>query len=197
MRLKADTRDEHQATEATPHARRLARGQVSRTAYAAQLWVWEQWWRCLERDFAREPALRALGVWQDDMAKSRQLRADHRALTPGAGPPSSLDAWLGTEDRQRRAQSPWWRLGELYVLEGSTLGGEWLAPRIEAALELGRPLVHLRPYPGGSGAHFAQFRERLDRAVTDEPRYGAVLAGARATFATVRSLFARLAEADS
>lgn len=136
----------------------------------------------LEPVVLNDPALEAL---LPDLALRTRLeaaRADLQALGDSGG--------LPTPDRLPPMETPAQRLGVLYVLEGSTLGGQFL--RRELAQRLGVPDGALR-YVGGygaeTGARWKRFLEALEQgAKTPEARLEATFS-AQATFAGLQRWF--------
>lgn len=100
-------------------------------------------------------------------------------------------AWLGdTERDERRPVMPDVNdlpglLGAMYVMEGSTLGGQLIARHVETALRFseGRGTAFFRGYGNRTGQMWKQFCEFLKIYVTDEETH-LVVEAAKAMFAT-------------
>ena len=130
-------------------------------------------------------ALTAYGVVLGERIKAPLLRRDLAALGCPAVPADSTCPAPVVE-----APSLAHAFGVLYVLEGSTLGGQLLRRQVEAALHLGPEtgLAFLGAYGADVGPMWRAYVHALDRfdvALAPGARPGAhanVLAGARATF---------------
>ncbi|HEY0780653.1 MAG TPA: biliverdin-producing heme oxygenase, partial [Gemmatirosa sp.] len=179
--LRAGTRDLHDRTEA---AFVLAADDLTRAEYAAVLA------RLLTLHSSAEGALDpwtgALAAYGVDLAartRSPLLRRDLAALAPDDPPGRPPAAGI-------TAPTPAHALGILYVLEGSTLGGQLLRRRIEARLGLtpATGLAFLTAYGTDVGAMWRAFSEALDRcdaALDPAARattHAHAVAGARAAF---------------
>ena len=181
--LKAETRALHEAVERTPLAMAMARGTLSEDAYALQLQVWRMLWLPLEI-----LAPRLAPVWQPWMIKS-EILGDDLAEVGGPRPVTDeLAAVLAKRFPLGRASL----FGRLYVLEGSTMGGAFLGPRLAAALSL--PPTRTR-YHGVYGkrlrARWMQTRDALDRAISPW-EIGEAVDGARRTFEQVGEAFSAI-----
>lgn len=75
-------------------------------------------------------------------------------------------------------------LGRMYVLEGSTLGGIFIARHLAGLPELADvPIAAFSPYGSETGAMWAAFRRAARTRVAEGGDAGAVLGAARTTFA--------------
>lgn len=132
-----------------------------------------------------EPALAAeLGPdWTAGRDKSAILKADliELGLDPATLPICADAAQLVSN----RAGA----LGVLYVLEGSTLGGNLIAKALRKvpAWPAGRP-TYFHPYGENTGAMWRRFVLMLDAEPVDRD---AVIAGANRTFAEIGRWFTR------
>jgi heme oxygenase len=151
--------------------------------------------RCL-RQFYRlyqplEVVLGSFNNWQaagidiDACAQAGRLAADLRVL---GVEPTTLEA----APRQSMPRLPDFAqaLGALYVLEGSTLGAQFILPRL--ADQLGDSLDGATSFFSGHGARtrvcWKHFREALDRYGVQFPESrGDVVEGAQSTFAAIGS----------
>jgi heme oxygenase len=73
-------------------------------------------------------------------------------------------------------------LGVLYVLEGSTLGGQHLVRRVQAELGLQRGTSYLQGYGSRTGAMWSRFRDRAEAYCAACGGESEVIASACATF---------------
>lgn len=187
QRLRMETRPDHDAIEANPRLARLLAADLTRAEYATSLGRLLGYYLPVEaalRDMAHVfPAALEADV---RLSKTGLLRADLTALGASSDVPCADDAFLP----MRQPEAAW---GCLYVMEGSTLGGQIIARTLAASID-----VH--PTSGGSfhvpygpltGARWQTFRALLAREVEEhglDP--DAVVAGAKTTFATMNAWMA-------
>ena len=145
-----------------------------------------QYLRCLQRIHGvvaawEECALEVAPEWMLPSVVARQRR---KLL--------ELDlAWLGAAQQEdRRPCLPQMNdlpslLGTMYVMEGSTLGGQLIARHVETALHFseGRGTAFFRGHGDRTGKMWTEFCELLKSYVTDEQTY-LVVKAAKAMFAT-------------
>lgn len=83
-------------------------------------------------------------------------------------------------------------LGSLYVLEGSTLGGQVIARHLETHLGLrdGAGYAYFQGYGRQNGPMWAALRERLAHHPTEGPTADRLVAGARETFSLLEQRLA-------
>jgi heme oxygenase len=122
----------------------------------------------------------------DQRRKVRWLREDLHAL----------DAPLDTPQpaTDLRVHSPATLLGTLYVVEGSTLGGQVIARHLGPKLNLTpqRGLRFFTGYGEHTGAMWKAFRAAAEAFGQDHPHtHQTVVAAARDTFSTFNACFAR------
>lgn len=183
LRLRADTRLDHLATE---EAMPLMRAAITRTEYECilmRLWSvvtsWETWAeahapedlagmvRARRRGSLIERDLQSLGIDRD--ANSTHFEA---ARIPG----------LESKTKTFRAAF----LGAMYVVEGSTLGGQQIARHVEAAL--GMNATRGASYFRGYGELTAEMWRHFKAVLTEVPdaESEVVIAAARAMFEVFR-----------
>lgn len=158
-RLRQATQDEHAATEATvplmqPALDRAQYVQVLRGFYRI-VRAWDVW--------AQQHAPADLQALLADRRQSSLLAADLRAL--GAHEPPS-EEYVLHEAMAHTAVPGHPRsvfLGRMYVMEGSTLGGQLLARHVEAQLGLtpGEGNSYFRGYGEHTGERWREFRAIL------------------------------------
>jgi len=195
QRLRAETREQHLATEAIPFSSSILDGSLPRSAYAGQLAAYLPIHAALERavDDGREPALAA--VWTDDMRKTVLIEADLAYLgAPGLdGDARDASADLAGWVEDLAGTDPVALLGVLYVLEGSTLGGALLRRHLAAAYGLtDAGLRYYAPYGVGPKPHWVAFSERMNAAVTDADDADRIVAAADETFRRIGRILAAL-----
>jgi heme oxygenase (biliverdin-IX-beta and delta-forming) len=174
-RLRAETRDLHDAVEREfDWAGRIG----TRTGYRALLARWWGFHAVWEprAAFLLEPAL------HEPRRKLALLRADLRGLGLADAEIDALPVCRSVPSLRTGAEA----LGALYVLEGSTLGGQVIARAADEALGLGPEggCAFFRAYGPRTGAMWRAFRDRL--AAVPPAEHESVLLGARATFSCLR-----------
>lgn len=141
---------------------------------------WEQW------SAANAPA-RFLSLLAA-RKRSPMLAADLRELGGVSGEPLSLrwDEVTGQHNLAAGSEAEAGFLGALYVMEGSTLGGRFIAKHVEAVLGLepGRGDAYFRGHGESTGSMWKQVMEHISQV--DEEFAPVTTAAARRTFITFR-----------
>lgn len=195
-RLRAETRQQHTATEAIPFSTAILDGTLPRAAYAAQLAAYLPVHRAVEAAVAagRHPALAQ--VWTDDMLRTPLLEADLDEL--GATDEDARRARTQAEEMASwveilSATDPIAILGVLYVLEGSTLGGAILRRHLASAFALtDAGLRYYSPYGTHPKPHWVAFGERMNAAMADDAHADRVVAAAAETFTRIGRILSAL-----
>jgi heme oxygenase len=182
--LREATRDAHEATEATSGMRRLLAGELGETGYTAllraQLALFREW------ETARRDWLNSLAEWHYT-SRAALIEADLSVAIPMApcGSRFSGDALpheTATPIADESAPTPdaaYW--GELYVIEGSALGGRVINRRLR---ELYPQLSHTFYAVGESApSSWRRFQSLLDHALPDEASQRAAVNAAKRVFA--------------
>jgi heme oxygenase len=112
-------------------------------------------------------------------------------------------AWFGvTEEDDRRPTLPEMNtlpslFGTMYVMEGSTLGGQFIARHVEAALHLseGRGNSYFRGHGSQTGPLWKEFTEMLTLRIPDQ-QTDAVVVSAKAMFSTFGTWMQRKSAVD-
>ncbi len=176
-RLRDETRDLHERVE---HRLPLLDADLTLERYRATLLALHALHAPLERRLAAVPGLDRGGLDLAGRRRAGRLAADLRTL---GTPPSLLDA--ESPHVPDVADVPL-ALGALYVLEGSTLGGQLLARHVTRVLPVtpGDGCTFLASHGTPVGAAWRRFRralraraDRSDRAFADR-----IVDGARRTF---------------
>lgn len=189
--LREATRDAHEAAEATAGMRLLLAGELDESGYAgllqAQLALFRAW------ETERRDWLGALTEWryvsrasliETDLCGSRFI-GDRRGSEAGtvvahriAAEAAPTEAIPPTEATSPTKASAW---GELYVIEGSALGGRVIVRHLR---ELYPHLPH-RFYAIGENApaSWRRFQSLLDHALPDEASQEAAVHAAQRMFA--------------
>lgn len=177
LRLKAETRSAHDDVERIPFAGRLAKGDVSRDAYARQLIAYGRLHAVLEQ--------RTQGSPLPVVSRSQWAIEDAIALGHGNADLGGR-AERAVEDLEGLVtnETSFARVcGYAYVLEGSALGSAFMAPRLTEALALQPNQVR---YYRGLGPctmqAWQEMRVALDRELGDPAHYAAALEAALAFF---------------
>lgn len=169
-RLRQETRPQHEALERTLD---LLSPALDMARYHTILRQFHRFW-C-----GWQPLAHGLLAGEPDLLAGRDrtplLAADlaHFGLAPlpAAGPlPVQSDADTA--------------LGSLYVLEGSTLGGQVISRHLEARLGLrdGAGYAYFQGYGRQNGPMWAAMRERLARHPAEGPAADRLVTGAKQTF---------------
>lgn len=184
-RLKAETREEHVATERRPLVKAMLKGHLAPDAFQWKLWGYRELHRLIWRTLEEAPpghadaCRRLVGMTRP---RDAHLSADLvLMLTPI---PAALRQWRGVLD-SAGPEGPVRALGWLYVMEGSSLGAqvllEPLTRRYPASL-----LRYYRGHGEQTRARWATFSSLMNEAVENED---ACIEGARACFGAITDLF--------
>jgi heme oxygenase (biliverdin-IX-beta and delta-forming) len=123
-----------------------------------------------------------LVAWFDARRRAAAVRCDLRALDVAMPPPARLNLALhGTAAA----------MGSLYVLEGSALGAQVIAPRLQARLGIAAHNggAYFAGWGEHTGARWREFRRVLDEAVGVDRRSRAqACAAAIATFDSLQTV---------
>lgn len=182
--LREETEQQHNAVEGTlpltdPKLDRDRYGHILQCFYSV-VHPWESW--------ALRHAPPGLTGMVNERQRSPLLLRDlqHFGLSPAPEPEGGArlaTVLAGREKSPAEYEAAF--LGVMYVMEGSTLGGQYIARHVEEVLRLtpGEGDAYFRGYGEQTGSMWNAFRELLG-AVPDE-HSPAVIAAARATFAYV------------
>jgi len=189
--LKQATADLHTRAEKHPAQARMVGGRATREEYSAFLVQMAALHAYLE------PALRELvsgvpalhGVVRPHHFRQAAASADLRAL----GQQPEQDAPLPATSRFCKRlvalsrHDPVALLGVLYVLEGATNGGRFIAAAVRPALSLpdGIGTAYLDPHGPFQRERWAQFRTSVDEQGLSSAEQAAVIAAAYETFEAV------------
>ncbi|MCA9292067.1 MAG: biliverdin-producing heme oxygenase, partial [Phycisphaerales bacterium] len=199
-RLRAETRDAHDATEAIPFSAAMIQDRLPKAAYVGQLLAYAIVHRSLDRALATSNDATVAAVWHDDLAKVPLLDADvayFAAEIDGVAPDAvaAAEDWAA-EIRRLATSRPVALLGYLYVLEGSTLGATILRQHVALMyrLDLDQPrgLQYYSPYGNAVMPHWKAFKERMNAAITDPDDQSRVLDAAREAFGRVGTILQAL-----
>lgn len=190
QRLKTETRDLHSHAETRTLQRQIASGEVDRGAFAAYLGQLFVVHRALETALAEsgssDTAIRAIAT--PDRMRVPDLERDlafHEvkvdSLDAGAAArrfAAHIDEALGSE--------PVALLGALYVLEGSTNGGRFLARALRQSWHLdGEGLAYFDPYGDEQPQRWAAFKRDMDTLDFGADQQEAIIDMAKDTFKAI------------
>lgn len=186
VRLRSETRAEHDAIE---HALNLTDGQLSLDGYRRRIEQFYGFYRPLEQKMLERKAW--FSPWLDigERLKTPLLAADMTAL--GSAPAASLPWCVKLPGLEGAPEC----FGCLYVLEGSTLGGQVISRHVREKLNVTPDAggLFFNGYGPRTGSMWQQFRMALTgfsghTGTTTGPRdtQDRVVAAARLTFETLR-----------
>jgi heme oxygenase len=201
-RLKAETRDLHSHAESRTLQRAIASGSIDRDAFTSYLGQLYHVHRSLESaldessdensaistvattDRMHVPHLnRDLGYFEID---SNEIEAGEAATR------------FASVIEQTKTSNPIALLGALYVLEGSTNGGRFLARSLRQAWNLdGDGLSYFDPYGEEQPQRWAAFKRDMDGADFDADQEASILEMARATFIAIAQISDEVAGSSS
>ncbi len=182
-RLKAETRAEHESTESVMP---LMQSDLSKARYLDVLQKlypvvrsWEQWAQAnAPADLAETVQGRQrAGLIARDLQTFGDAHSDEPRVFPAAAIPG-----LRCEAPEYRASF----LGAMYVMEGSTLGGQYIARHLEEVLGLtaGEGDAYFRGYGERTGEMWRAFKAVLSEV--PEAQADSVIAAAKAMFGVFR-----------
>lgn len=191
--LRDRTRDAHTRAETHPVQKRLAKGELSREEFIGLTRAMGQVHAALRPAVDAVRAHATAGTLASDMADMASVfESDLKALgATGAGSEpasiSRLAAWvLGLAERGDIAAL----VGVVYVVEGSTNGGFFLAPIVERSLGLARGAgtAWLNPYGDGVRTRWQSYRARMDAMGFSEAQCVDAVAAANTMFDAISAV---------
>jgi heme oxygenase len=177
--LREATRDAHEAAEATAGMRLLLGGELDEAGYSALLRAQLSLFRAWENE--RRDWLAGLADWRY-VSRAALIEADlcgSRFIGDSARDNGASFAATPIADESAPTEAAFW--GELYVIEGSALGGRVIVRRLR---ELYPDLPH-HFYAVGENApaSWRRFQSLLDHALPDEASQAAAAHAAQRIFA--------------
>jgi heme oxygenase len=192
--LREATSADHESAERSAFQRQLVGGNLPRALYGRFLGEMLHVWRALDDAVA---GLRALAGFAPLVDPSRlrgpDLERDLACLGIAASARTTATAAFCDQLRAWGAESPVSLAGALYVLEGSTNGGRFIARSVRRAYALDGQTgtAFLDPYGEAQPVRWAEWKGALDAAVP-----GSVAASlvpvARETFRAIEAIGAAL-----
>lgn len=196
--MRARTRDHHHRAEFHPLQQSIVRGEIDRGTYAtftAAMWrVHRRLEEALDEAATLDP--RVAGVVADHHRRLHHFDHDLTLLGGSADLPDSVaiaaqvDRWLlGATGPQPGSTPPIAWIGVLYVLEGSSNGGQVIAKVLRRAWSLDEDALRsLDPHAGGTASRWGEFRARLEAQTFEPHDREVVVAAAAATFEGISSI---------
>lgn len=187
-RLKSETRSNHDQAEQNGFGMKVMNGGLTEDLYAQHLIAWRRMLAHLEQALRTSGNTLVAATWHEGLAKQPLLDRDLDQLRPGGFPfsPSvatAVQAFNHMVDFYAE-EAPECLLGVLYVLEGSTMGGTVMKPRIakQLSLENDRGLHYYGCYGKEVGVRFKEFRARMGGSVDGSGTEESIIEAARSTF---------------
>jgi len=190
QRLKAETGDLHSHAESRALQKTIAAGKVDRAAFRAYLGqlyhVHESLESALDDSRNDHPAIGALAT--EDRMRVPDLDRDlafydvNRHRLPAGDAAQRFSHQID----EIKDADPVALLGALYVLEGSTNGGRFLARALRKSWDLdGDGLSYFDPYGDEQPQKWAAFKEQMNEASFDSDQEDAIIEMAKATFLAI------------
>lgn len=198
-RLKSATSDLHSHAESRHLQRQIAAGTVDRSAfsaYLAQLYLVHHTLEpALARVRERHPAFAAVATADRMRLPDLEADLDFHEVDLAAIEPVPATVRLTAALVELEIREPAALLGSLYVLEGSTNGGRFLARVLRQAWGLdGRGLRSLDPYGERQRERWADFKRDMDALTLDTRERNAVVDAARSMFEGIAEISDQVAE---
>lgn len=198
-RLKAETRADHTRAEKHPLMAAMVTGRIDRAMYArylGQMLHVHATLECALRTTASRHSALAVVV-REHHFREPALRADLATLgeCPDAYPPLPATGLFRGRIDGLAADDPPALLGTLYVLEGSTNGGRYIAPAVRRALGLaehagaGSGTEYLEPHGDRQRDRWSFFKASLDVLTFTPAESDLIVAVASDAFRGVHDIF--------
>ena len=187
-RLKSETRSNHDQAEQNGFGMKVMNGGLTEDLYVQHLVAWRRMLAHLEHALRTSEHPLVAATWHEGLAKQPVLDRDLDQLCPGGSTlhPSAATAVQAFNHMvdSYAEEAPECLLGVLYVLEGSTMGGSVMKPRIakQLSLEDDRGLAYYGCYGNQVRVRFKEFRERMGGSVDGSGTEESIIQAARSTF---------------
>ena len=197
-KLRVETRAQHAAVEALPFLTALLAVELPLVSYVGFLRAMAVVHEALESAVGEVSEGPVREVWNDDMRREVLIRRDLQFFEdrnlPHLPAPALAALVLAGQIRLAAAANPVSLLGYLYVLHGSTLGGQVLRAPAARAFELqdGRGLAYLSGHEKATRAQWKLFAERMNNALEEPALQEPVVEAAREAFEGVEHLIRQL-----
>lgn len=189
LTLREKTAEHHRAAERAPFQRAMVSGQLALSDYLSWLSQMQFVFSALAK--AALPDGPPGPIQERRWDRSADLLADCRFFDfdpTGLAPTEATARFTTTIDRWA-AESPMALLGALYVFEGSTNGGRFIAKAVSRGFRLTdrSGTLFLDPYGEDQRSRWNEFKEDLDRSIGPEA-IDQVVAAAQDTFGAVAEI---------
>jgi heme oxygenase len=198
-RLRSETRPHHDRAEQSGFGTLVMDGGLQLELYVAHLTAWRRLLSHLETALRTSDDQIVQEVWHEGLAKVPALDADIDALSSGGlklndATAKAVASFISMID-DLAERDPTSLLGILYVLEGSTMGGSVMKPRIADQLELenDRGLSYYGVYGNQVGVHFKAFRSTMAEAANGSGAEDRIVDAAKDTFDGVSAILFAIA----
>lgn len=198
-RLRSETRPHHDRAEQSGFGTLVMDGGLQLELYVAHLTAWRRILSHLETALRTSDDQIVQEVWHEGLAKVPALDADIDALSSGGlklndATAKAVASFISMID-DLAERDPTSLLGILYVLEGSTMGGSVMKPRIADQLELenDRGLSYYGVYGNQVGVHFKAFRSTMAEAANGSGAEDRIVDAAKDTFDGVSGILFAIA----
>lgn len=190
QRLKTETRDLHSHAESRTLQRAMAGGEVDRTAFCAYLGQLHHVHSSLESalDSSRgdHPAIAAIATVDRMRVPDLDRDLSYFGIDPRRVPAGDAARRFSQMVGITNEANPIALLGALYVVEGSTNGGRFLARALSKSWGLdGEGLSYFDPYGEEQRRMWASFREQMGEASIDADQEDAIVEMAKTTFLAI------------
>jgi len=199
QRLKTETHDLHTHAETRTLQRAIAAGEVDRTTFTAYLGQLYHVHRSLEAalESSRDtfPIVGALAT--GDRMRVPDLERDLAYFGVDSEQRAAGESArrFSEQIEQARETDPVALLGALYVLEGSTNGGRFLARALRKSWDLDEDgCAYFDPYGDEQPQKWATFKQQMDEAPLDPGQEDAIVEMAKATFHVIADVSDEVAE---
>ena len=201
QRLRSETSDLHSHAESRSLQREIARGEVDRStfvAYLGQLYaVHYALESALREVLGAHPAIAAVAT--PDRMRVPDLERDldfHGFARDDLRVGAAAERYVALVERVRDSD-PIALLGGLYVVEGSTNGGRFLAQVLRKNWNLdGGGVTYLDPYGANQPTVWAAFKSDMGAASFEPREEDAIVEMARHTFEAIAEISDEVALAD-
>lgn len=187
-RLREQTQRLHERAHRLPFFKALFKTELQPASYVGQLRCLAIIHGVLEREAARAGDAAVSLVMEGCLPKLPLLLDDLRQFE-GRGirdimPAVRIALSVADDIMTRKETNPRSLIGYLYTLEGSTLGGQVIKPRMARIfnLEGGAGLCFLNSYGDAVTENWHRFSDRMRQAVTEETVAEEIIASSRALF---------------
>ena len=192
--LRVATRGLHKQAESRPLQRAMAKGTLPRAAYVMYLAQLRHLHAALETALDQPAAARAglSELFTDDRRRVPDLDRDLNSFNvdPADVPPLAPTQQFIERIGALLDEDPLALLGPMYVLEGSTNGGRFLARVLQRSLRLdgGTGLSYMDPYGDRQPEMWTSFKRLADSVPLTPSQAEAVTASAGRTFAAIAEI---------